>query len=428
MDYRQSREYIEDAQKYGSVLGLDGMRELMKRLGDPQKELNIIHVAGTNGKGSVIAYLYTVLSEAGYRAGRYISPTLYSYRERLEAAGVLISREKFARHLTAVACAIEGMTRDGLPHPTPFEIETAVAFLFFREERCDPVILEVGLGGSLDATNVIPAPVLSVLTSISVDHQAYLGSTLEEIAEKKAGIIKTGCRAVTAAQKPEVTEVLRKACEEKRVPLTEADTGSGEILSENYLGQTFSWKGERYELSLAGACQTENAILALEALRILGECGYPTTSEEQKKGLAGTRWRGRFTVIHERPLLVVDGAHNPGAARQLAFSIERYFKGKTIYYLMGMFRDKDCRSVIAMTCPYAKKIFTIAAPHNPRALSPEELADIVREFHPDVEASPSIEEGVRRAFLAAGEEDVIIAFGSLAFIGALTEIVEKGYI
>lgn len=425
MDYRESRAYIEDAQQYGSVLGLDGMRELMSRLGNPQDELKIVHVAGTNGKGSVIAYLYTVLSRAGYRVGRYISPTLYSYRERMEAAGALISREEFARHLTTVACAIEEMIRDGLSHPTPFEIETAVAFLFFREAQCDLVLLEVGLGGSLDATNVILAPVLSVLTSISVDHQAYLGNTLAEIAEKKAGIIKSGGRAVTTVQKPEVMEVLRKAAAETQAPLTEADAAGGKILSESYEGQTFSWQGEEYSLPLAGACQMENAILALEALRILNECGYPTSLEVRKEGLRSAQWRGRFTVIHRKPLMVVDGAHNPGAAEKLALSIERYFRGKTIYYLMGMFRDKDCRSVIARTCPYAKKIFTIAAPDNPRALSPEELAELVREFHPDVEASASIEEGVDKVFQAAGEEDVIIAFGSLAFIGDLTRIVEE---
>lgn len=427
MDYRQSREYIEDAQQYGSVLGLEGMRELMKRLGNPQDELKIVHVAGTNGKGSVIAYLYTVLSRAGYRVGRYISPTLYSYRERMEIAGARISRESFARHLTAVAGAIEDMIRDGLPHPTPFEIETAVAFLFFREEQCDLVLLEVGLGGSLDATNVIPAPVLAVLTSISVDHQAYLGNTLEEIAEKKAGIIKTGSRAVTTAQKPEVQNVIRKAASDRQVPLREADTESGRLLSESYEGQTFSWHGEEYVLPLAGACQMENAILALEALRILEECGYPTSLEVRKEGLLATSWRGRFTVIHRKPLLVVDGAHNPGAAEKLAQSIERYFRGKTIYYLMGMFRDKDCRSVIARTCSYARKIFTIAAPNNPRALTPEELAGILREFHPEVEACETLEKGVEQAFQAAGEEDVIIAFGSLAFIGDLTEAVRRKF-
>ncbi|EJW94274.1 folylpolyglutamate synthase/dihydrofolate synthase, partial [gut metagenome] len=209
------------------------MRELMKRLGDPQNRLSCVHVAGTNGKGSVIAYLYSVLSCAGYKVGRYISPTLYSYRERMEVAGVSISREKFARLLTQVAAAIETMTAEGLPHPTPFEIETAVAFLFFAEEACDLVLLEVGMGGSLDATNLIPAPVLSVITSISLDHLSFLGNTLGEIAEKKAGIIKRGGAMVTTAQAEEAREALCQRCLEEAVPYVETHPEQAQILRED---------------------------------------------------------------------------------------------------------------------------------------------------------------------------------------------------
>ena len=202
MNYQESREYIDKiTREIPSVLGLDHMRELMKRLGNPQDDLKYVHIAGTNGKGSVIAFLYSVLSGAGYRIGRYVSPTLYSYRGRMEVSGSRISREDFAAYITQVSDVIAAMTKDGYPHPTAFEIETAVAFLFFKKENCDLVLLEVGMGGNLDATNIIKNTLLAVLVSISMDHMSFLGNTLAQIAEKKAGIIKDGCRVVTARQK-----------------------------------------------------------------------------------------------------------------------------------------------------------------------------------------------------------------------------------
>lgn len=423
MNYQESRAYIHDAEKYGSVLGLANMKELLKRLGNPQEDSRYIHIAGTNGKGSVIAYLYTVLTEAGYHIGRYISPTIYSYRERMEAAGQKVSREKFASYVTEIAKTIEGMEKDGLPHPTPFEIETAAAFLYFKEEKCDLVLLEVGMGGDMDATNIISAPLLAVLVSISLDHQAFLGNTLEEIAEKKAGIIKSGCQAVTVAQKPEVLKKIREKCREKDVPLSVSDKREAEVLKSDCFGQTFRYEGETYEISLAGTHQIENALLALKALQILEQCGFPTSREQKKAGLKKTVWGGRFSVIMDSPLFIVDGAHNPGAAKVLSESIERDLKGKVIYYIMGVFRDKDYRSVIEMTHSYAKKILTVQTPDNPRALPAGELADVIREYHRDVEAMDSISDAVERALSLAKPEDVILSFGSLSFIGDLTKIV-----
>ena len=215
MNYQESREYIDKiTREIPSVLGLDHMRELMKRLGNPQDTLKYVHIAGTNGKGSVIAFLYSVLSGAGYRIGRYVSPTLYSYRGRMEVSGSRISREDFAAYITQVSDVIAAMTKDGYPHPTAFEIETAVAFLFFKKENCDLVLLEVGMGGNLDATNIIKNTLLAVLVSISMDHMSFLGNTLAQIAEKKAGIIKDGCRVVTARQKPEAMQVIERISRE----------------------------------------------------------------------------------------------------------------------------------------------------------------------------------------------------------------------
>lgn len=425
MNYQESRAYIQDALKYGAVLGLGNMKEMLDRLGNPQDSLQFVHIGGTNGKGSTIAYVYSALTEAGYRIGRYISPTLYTYRERMEVAGKKISREKFAEQITKVAVAIREMTEAGLPHPTPFEIETAAAFLYFQEEKCDLVLLEVGMGGDLDATNIIKNTRLAVLVSISMDHMEYLGNTLGEIAEKKAGIIKPGCQVVSAAQQPEAMDVIRKRCEKLGVPCIVADAEEAETILEEAFSLTFSYRGEVYQISLGGVYQKENAVLALNVLYALDNLGYGTTSAQKKAGLSQAKWKGRFTALNEKPLFVVDGAHNPAAADMMAASIEHYFAGKNIYYIIGMFRDKDYHAVLEKTAHFAKKILTIETPDNPRALPAEELAAEAGKFHNDVEAQPSILAAVEKAFSLAGEEDVILAFGSLSFIGEMTGIVEE---
>lgn len=426
MNYQESRAYINRALKeYPSVLGLDNMRELMKRLGNPQDDLKVVHVAGTNGKGSVIAFLYSVLSRAGYRVGRYISPALYSYRERMEINGRKISRESFASYLTRTADVIDSMVRDGLPHPTPFEIETAVAFLFFKNENCDLVLLEVGMGGNLDATNIISNTLLALIVSISMDHMDFLGNTLGKIAEKKAGIIKPGCHVATVSQKQEAMDVIADRCHKCHVPFTVADASGARILSESCMGQTILYEGEEYQISLAGVYQKENLVLAIKALEILGRLGFSTTLKQRKDGLKLASWNGRFTVLCQEPLFVVDGAHNPGAADMLADSIEHYFKGKRLIFIMGVFKDKDYRSVIAKTAHYADKIITIQTPDNDRALPARELAETVREFHKDVKPADSIDEAVQEAFVLADKQDVILAFGSLSFIGEMTDIVKE---
>ena len=398
MNYQESREYIDKiTREIPSVLGLDHMCELMKRLGNPQDDLKYVHIAGTNGKGSVIAFLYSVLSGAGYRIGRYVSPTLYSYRGRMEVSGSRISREDFA----------------------------AVAFLFFKKENCDLVLLEVGMGGNLDATNIIKNTLLAVLVSISMDHMSFLGNTLAQIAEKKAGIIKDGCRVVTARQKPEAMQVIERISREHGTKCTIADASEAEVLKESCLGQTIRYRGEEYEIPLAGVYQKENAVVALNALKVLDELGFSTAAEQKKEGLRTVNWNGRFTVICKKPLFVVDGAHNPAAADMMAASIEHYFKGKRIIYIMGVFADKDYRSVIQKTAHFADRILTIQTPDNIRALPAGELAKTVSEYNPNVQAMDTIKDAVEEAFSLAGEQDVIIAFGSLSFIGEMTDIVEN---
>lgn len=424
MDYQQSRAYIRDAEQYaGGALDLTNIKELMKRLGNPQDQLKYIHVAGTNGKGSVIAYLYTTLMKAGYHVGRYISPSVYSYREKIETEGKPISREKFAEQTTRVAAVIEEMTAEGLAHPTPFEIETAVAFLFFAEEKCDPVILEVGMGGITDATNLITTTELAVLVPISMDHQSFLGNTISEIAEKKAGIIKPGSSVVTIGQETEALEVIKKTGAEAGADVCVADVSEAEVLEADFTGQRFCYKGEEYALSLAGSYQTENAVLALEALRILDERGYHTTLEQRKEGLWATHWNGRLTIIHKDPLFIVDGAHNPAAADMLEDSVRKYFKDRRLFFIMGVFKDKDYPYIIRKLCPYAEQILAIETPDNPRALPAEELAKAIRPYNANVRAEKNIPRAVEELFEMAGKDDVILSFGSLSFIGEITRIV-----
>lgn len=424
MDYQQSRAYIRDAEQYaGGALDLTNIKELMKRLGNPQDQLKYIHVAGTNGKGSVIAYLYTTLMKAGYHVGRYISPSVYSYREKIETEGKPISREEFAEQTTRVAAVIEEMTAEGLAHPTPFEIETAVAFLFFAEEKCAPVILEVGMGGITDATNLITTTELAVLVPISMDHQSFLGNTISEIAEKKAGIIKPGSSVVTIGQETEALEVIKKTGAEAGTDVCVADVSEAEVLEADFTGQRFCYKGEEYALSLAGSYQTENAVLALEALRILDERGYHTTLEQRKEGLWATRWNGRLTIIHKDPLFIVDGAHNPAAADMLEDSVRKYFKDRRLFFIMGVFKDKDYPYIIRKLCPYAEQILAIETPDNPRALPAEELAEAIRPYNANVRAEKNISRAVEELFEMAGKDDVILSFGSLSFIGEITRIV-----
>ena len=426
MTYKEARVYLDEMSKYGSVLGLDTIRGLLRELGNPQDDLKFIHIAGTNGKGSVLAYTSMILSKAGYKTGRYVSPTVISYLEKIQIDGKWISESEFAEIMEEIKEAIDRLVCKGEPVPTVFEVETAMAFLYFKKQKCDLVVLETGLGGETDATNVIKNTVCAVFATISVDHLGVIGDTLEEIAQTKSGIIKPGCTVVSARQQENVRLILRKKAESLNCIYTEAEPEQMSIEKEDYKGLTFSYKKyTNMQNHIAGECQRENLSVALEVIESLRKLGYQIEEGAVRDGLDATRWAGRFTCLSEDPIVIVDGAHNEDAAKKLRTSIERYFKGKRIIYIMGMFRDKDYRKVIQKTEKYADTILTIAAPDNPRALTPQELADAVREFHSDVRPFDDIEYAVAEAYRLAGKEDVIIAFGSLAFLGDLTEIIRK---
>lgn len=426
MNYKEARVYLDEVSKYGSVLGLESMRELLHRLGDPQNELKFIHISGTNGKGSVLAYLSTILSGAGYRTGRYISPTLFSYRERIQVDGEYIEKESLACHVTAIAAAAEDMQKAGLPSPTVFEIETALAFLYFKEKRCDIVTLEVGCGGLLDATNVITTTLMEVIASISMDHTDLLGDTLAKIAAQKAGIIKPDTMVVSAQQKSEAAQVIEDTCKEQHCTLQMVDESKISNVHYGAEGQTFSYKTwENVAISLAGSYQIKNAALALEGVEALRKLGYALSDQQVREGLLHTTWRGRFTTLRRDPTVIIDGAHNPAAALELKESLERYFPGKTLYFVMGMFKDKDYAQVIDLTAPLARHIITVETPGNPRALPARELAEAVGKVNPSVEWADSVAHGVEKALAMAGKEDAVIVFGSLSFLGEAADAVNE---
>lgn len=425
MKYEEAMEYIEECNTLGSVPGLDSIQCLTALLDNPQEKLTFIHVAGTNGKGSVSTFTASVLKNAGYKVGRYISPTIFTYRERFQINDRMISKKELGELMEQVKEACDKLVAEGHPHPTSFEIETALAFLYFVKKECDVVVLETGMGGRLDATNIISSPKLCVLTSISMDHMQFLGDTLADIAAEKCGIIKTETTVISTKQSEEAMEVVAKTCEERNAELIVADPYQVSKVKQGLEKQSFTYDGGKYEISLSGSYQIENAVVAVRVLKWISQNGFEKINEQKiVKGLQGAVWKGRFSVISKKPYFIVDGAHNVAAAEKLAESIRFYFTNRKIVYIIGMFRDKEYEKVIRITAPLASQIITVAAPGNPRALPALDLAVAVREVNPHVTSTDSLEEAVEMSYLFADKDSVIIAFGSLAFLGQLMTIVE----
>ncbi len=427
MNYREAMAYVEELGQYGSVMGLATMRELCARLGQPQDQLKFVHIAGTNGKGSIVAYVSTVLQQAGYKVGRYISPTVTDYRERFQIDGRMITQAGLCKYLEPVREAAEAMAAEGLPHPTAFEVETTVAFLYFLDKQCEIVVLETGLGGAEDATNVIETTLVAAFASISRDHMGILGETPEEIAAVKSGIIKNKCYAISVRQQPEVMKVLRQAALLRKARFYTADAGRAKNIRYGVTRQHFTYdKYKNLAIAMAGQVQIENAVAAVEIIAALGRLGFPVQEEQLRQGLLETRWRGRFEVIGRKPLFIADGAHNEDAARRLAESIRFYFTNRRIIYIMGMLKDKEYDKVILDTYALAEHIITVTPPAGERALHAYELAQSVSEFHNSVTVADSVQEAVEIAYLLAAQDKdaVIIAFGSLSYLGELINVVE----
>ena len=420
MNERQAMAYIEGLARYGSVPGLDSIRELCRRLGDPQEKVPVIHIAGTNGKGSTLAYLSAILESAGYRVGSYSSPAVWEYRERFRLNRKMIAKSVFARLMERVAEAAEEMAAEGLAHPTAFEVETALAFCFFEEKKCDAAVVETGMGGLLDATNLIKKPLVSVLTSISMDHMQFLGKTLAEIAVQKAGIIKEGCPVVSSAQKEEAVQVIAHEAAKKHAPLYVTDVKNASGIRYGLQTQSFHYGGYRnLKISLGGVWQIENAALAAETVHALNEHGFPIGEEALRKGLSSAQWKGRLTVLQKKPYVIADGAHNADAAEKLAKSLSIYFTNKPKVFIIGMLGDKDYEAVINRLAPLAQQVIAVTPPKNKRAMPAYELAQEIRKVNEHVTAADSLEEAVEMAYLLTPPDGVIVATGSLSYLAGL---------
>lgn len=426
MNYKETLEYIGSLNQYGSVLGLENMLRLCEKLDHPEKKCKFLHIAGTNGKGSTSAYIAHILMAAGFRVGRYISPTITDYRERFQIGSRMITQKDLCAYVERLKTVCEEMVTEGHSHPTPFEVETALCFLYFADKACDFVVLEVGMGGETDATNVIPAPLACVWTSISMDHMGFLGKNLASIAGVKSGIAKEGSLLISCKQETEAEQVLLEKAEQIGGSLIVADAAKATGVKYGLTTQQFSYKGlSKLKIHLAGTHQIANAVLAVEVILQLRSKGVDISDKAIYKGLEETVWQGRLEVLGKHPLFVIDGAHNEDAARQLAASIETYFKDKRMIFIMGVLKDKEYEKVLALTANYAEHILTITPPENPRALDAFELAKAAREYHPQVTNLSSLEEAVEVSHLLADKDTVILCFGSLSYLGAIKRIYEK---
>ena len=429
MNETQARNFIQEISKYGSVYGLTSISSLMERLGNVHEQLAVIHVAGTNGKGSVCAMIASVLQASGYPTGVYSSPAVFAAEETTAVNGTSISQEEFAQLATKVQAACADMQAEGLPHPTAFEVETAIAFCYFKQKECDYVVLETGLGGEMDATNLIKKPVCSVLTSISMDHMAVLGNSLGEIARAKAGIMKEGCPCVSVVQEPEAAMEVRKAAERIgcRLHIAQEDCIQDFIYDVN--GSSFRLEADCFShkslhCPLAGEFQKQNLACAVTVFKVLRRLGVSISFESICSGLSSLQLHGRFERIRLQPDFYIDGAHNENAVRLLGRTIQKCFTNRRIIYIIGVLGDKAYKKALKPVLQYAAQIFTIT-PDNARALDGSDLAEWAAKLHPAVSYEPDIARAAAQAQAAAGADGIVIAFGSLSYLGEIRQAVRK---
>lgn len=432
MEYARALETIANLTKFGINLGLSRITKLLDLLGNPQESLPVIHIGGTNGKGSTTAILAAVLKEAGYKVGAYTSPHLISYTERYMINGHPIPEGEFARLVSEVVPLFEQVHASTGEYPTEFEVLTALAFLYFHREKVDILLLEVGLGGDIDSTNVVASPLISIITNVTLDHQDYLGSTPREIAARKGGIIKKNRPFVTAAQDEEVLEVLRSMAHAKGAPWREVfKEVQWEKISEAGIGQTFRVQtkeqdyGELY-LPLQGDHQLVNSATAILALEILKSQGWKITREQMKNGFAGVSWPGRLEIIAHEPLVVIDGAHNKAGVEALA----RWLEGKKarhsrIILIIGMLDDKDRQGAANLLAPLVDKAI-ITKPLSPRAGNWQDLSNYFRKETRDVSIIEDLEKALSQGLREARGNDLVLITGSLYLIGEVRKILLYG--
>lgn len=414
---KEAITYLESYAWMGSKLGLDRVIELLDRMGNPQDNLKCIHLAGTNGKGSTASFLASMFQAAGYKTGLYTSPYIHHFYERMQINGVAISPDMLDDIVTEMRVHADSME----DHPTTFELDTAVAFSFFNQEKCDIVILETGMGGGLDATNAIKNPELCVITPIDMDHMEYLGDTISKIASAKAGILKENCPVLSAKQRPEALVILKERAESLGATFVQIDVSAIKLAGYDMHGQRFSYAdGKERTISLLGNYQVENAALAELAVKEINKQGKFFVSEEAiETGLKQARWAGRFELCGACPPVIVDGGHNAQGAMALAESLKRYFPEKPISFVVGVMKDKDLNAMIGPVLPLADKFYTIT-PNNPaRAMPAEELTGIITQMGGVAE---TVAEGMQAAFTKAKadadkNDAVVCYFGSLYSVG-----------
>ena len=419
MNYEEAMNFIQNTNKFGSVLGLDNIKELLERLGNPQDQLKVVHIAGTNGKGSTLAFLAGIFRESGYRAGRYVSPASFCYEERFRINEENISKEDLCFYMEKIKKISEEMVRDGMSHPTMFEIETALSFLYFLDKKVDVVLLETGMGGRLDATNVVKKPIATVIASIGMDHMQFLGDTLEKIASEKAGIIKEGCPVISYDNTKEVNEVIKNKAKQMHAKVTFVNSAGIRVLQESLNGESFSYRSsdgrwyEKIEIPLLGRHQINNAALALETLNVIKNY-YCISDFQTEDGMRKTIWRGRIEILEREPMVICDGAHNPDGAKSLLSFLQNNFTNQRLIYIMGVLSDKDYEQMVQILAPAADKIYTVA-PDNPRALSSRELCNCISKYHQNVEERQRLAECLSEVRQKAEKDDVIIICGTLSF-------------
>ena len=410
MTYQEALTYIHSISWRGSKPGLERINGMMEQLGNVQEDLQFIHIAGTNGKGSVSAMLSSVLTAAGYRTGLFISPYIMRFNERMQVNGMPISDEELAEIIAEVQPVAESMAE----RPTEFEIITAAAFLWFARQKCDIVVLETGLGGRLDATNLISKNVCAVITNLGMDHTEYLGNTLGEIAGEKCGILKPGCPVVAYRSAPEAMKVIRARAKELECPVRTADFGKIKALSADLQGQTFQYKQfPELTVHLLGAHQLKNAAVALETISVLRKAGWEIPDEAVVQGMDATRWPGRFEVLQDNPLVIVDGAHNPQGVESLIAAVKEYLPGQHIVCVTGVLADKDWKPMMDRLKTVVSD-FVAVTPDSPRALGNVRLARYLTDREHWVSVADDVEKGltgaVERAKATGG---MVLACGSL---------------
>ena len=409
----QSLNYIHGLYRKGTKPSLHRVAYLLEKLGNPQKKLKFIHIAGTNGKGSTASMTASILEKAGYRTGLFTSPYIYRFNERMQINGQQIHDEtviSLTKKIRAIAETMEEL-------PTEFDFVTAMAMDYFAAQNCDMVVLEVGVGGALDSTNIIPAPEVAVITNIGLDHTDLLGDTVEKIAAVKAGIIKEGCHGVCYDSGASVSQVYAAICEEKHVPLKIADFSALRSLSKGLEGQVFSCgKRENLFLPLLGVHQLHNAAVVLSVIDALLERGYSISEEAIRAGLETVSWPGRFHIVGRDPLFIIDGGHNPPCIEALVENIKDYLAGRKIIVLAGVLADKDYADMFRPVMPFTDS-FVCITPDNPRKMDAHDLARYLQDAGAKAVGCDTVAEGVALARELAGKDGVILSFGSLYALG-----------